>query len=43
MNKVVVLVFMHPMVDRNIFNIIQEGDIMVNYHILKYRWDQMAL
>ena len=41
MNREVVLVCMPPMVVRNIFNIIQEGDIMVNHPILRYRQDQM--
>ncbi len=43
MNRVVVLVYMLQMVVRNIFNVIQEEDTMVNYPILKYRQDQMGL
>ena len=43
MNKVVVLIFTHPMVIQNIFNIIQEGDIMENCLILRYHQGQMVL
>ncbi len=42
MNKVVDLVYILQMVDRNIFNIIQE-DIMGNYPILKSHQGQMVL